>query len=66
MAATLLDGMRVRKAVRWISDSVENDESADLRSLIREAIALFDLSPIEGDNLYRFYEDILNAQEESE
>jgi hypothetical protein len=63
MAATVLNGMRVKKAVRWISDSFEIEESPDLRALIREAIARFDLSPLEGDNLYRFYEDIIGEQQ---
>lgn len=48
-------GERSRRAVRWISDSLQDSDSADLKKLINEAIFRFDLNPKESEDLIQFY-----------
>ncbi len=45
----------LRKAVKWISEKLQNDPEASLMKLIGEASFKFDLSPKDGQFLMNFY-----------
>ena len=55
MSTVLPQGESLRKAVKWVSESLASDTGADLFSLVNDAILRFDLSPKDGQFLYRFY-----------
>ncbi len=48
-------GDNVRKAVKWISEHLKEDDSRPLNALINSAILQFNLSPKESEELYHFY-----------
>ncbi|GAB4366484.1 MAG: hypothetical protein Kow0042_06420 [Calditrichia bacterium] len=47
----------LRRAVRWISEKLREEESSPRRKLIDEAIFRFDLSPGDAEFLYQFFQD---------
>ena len=61
MTTIMPEGTRVRNAVKCISDKIQIGDGGDIRSLIREAVNKFDLSPKETDYLYHFYREQLKS-----
>ena len=55
-------GENVRKAVKWISDHLKEDNPRPLNELINTATQQFNLSPKESEELYHFYR---NARDDS-
>ncbi len=51
----LPDGEEIRRAVKWVSGSLQEDPGRPLRKLVHEAIFKFDLSPMDAEFLIRFY-----------
>lgn len=49
------EGEDLRKAIKWISEQVQNDPSQSLKSLIEKASIIFDLSPLDEDFIFNFY-----------
>jgi hypothetical protein len=49
------EGENTRRAIRWISDRLREDASQPVMGLVHRAIAQFDLSPKEGQQLLEFY-----------
>ncbi len=49
------EGERSRRAVRWIAGKLLEDPQLQVMALVHEAIARFDLSPKEGEELIQFY-----------
>jgi len=58
-------GERTRRAVRWISDALQESESANLKALIQQAIFRFDLNPKESEELMQFYQRAQENQSKS-
>lgn len=54
------EGENARRAVRWISDRLLEDESLSAMRLVHEAIPQFDLTPKEGEELIAFYRATLS------
>jgi hypothetical protein len=52
-------GEKSRKAVRWISDSIQDSDSAHIKTLVHQAIFKFDLNPRESEALLQFYKHAL-------
>ena len=48
------DGEMIRKAVKWISDERQTDQSKKHQQLIEEAAIRFNLSPMEVEYLNNF------------
>jgi hypothetical protein len=48
------DGEMIRKAVKWISEERETDESKNHQQLIEAAALRFNLSPMEVEYLSNF------------
>ena len=51
------EGEDLRRAVRWISERLKDDEGAAIASLIREASFKFNLSPKDETFLFAFYKE---------
>ena len=57
MATIQPKGEKVRQAVRWISENLQEDEERPIYRLIQDASLRFTLSPKEEDFLRSFYEE---------
>lgn len=55
MHELLPEGDDLRRAVKWISDRLQDDPASPLGPLVSEATFKFDLSPKDGDFLLRFF-----------
>jgi hypothetical protein len=55
MAAIMPEGEAIRKAVKWISDNLQDDPNKSVQKLINEAVMRFDLSPKDAEFLTDFY-----------
>ena len=51
----LPEGELLRRAVRWISEELQEKKDANLAKLIDEACVKFDLSPTDSEFLIRFF-----------
>lgn len=51
----LPDGEDVRRAIKWVSVSLQVNPEQPVQPLVREAIFKFDLSPRDADFLIGFY-----------
>ena len=49
-------GEKVRQAVKWISENLQEDENKAVSKLIEEAGAQFNLSPKDEEFLRSFYQ----------
>lgn len=49
------EGENARRAVRWISDRLREDDSLPVMRFVHQAITKFDLTPKEGEELIAFY-----------
>jgi hypothetical protein len=47
----------VKKAIRWVSESLEENRTQPVDKLIQKAIFAFDLSPVDAEFLTRFFHD---------
>jgi hypothetical protein len=54
MTTILSDGEMIRKAVKWISDERQTDQSKKHQQMIEEAAIRFNLSPMEVEYLSNF------------
>lgn len=57
MATIQPKGEKVRQAVRWISENLQEDEKRPIYRLIQDASLRFTLSPKEENFLRSFYEE---------
>ena len=56
------EGEAIRKAVKWISDELQEDPNKSVKKLINNAVLRFDLSPKDAEFLTEFYrKDKTNA-----
>ncbi len=51
----LPDGEDLRRAVKWVSRNIQERPDSDVRTLVREAIFRFDLSPLDAEFLIGFF-----------
>ena len=57
MSTIMPQGESMRKAIKWISEQIQNNADSNISKLINEASDRFDLSPNEGSFLINFYKD---------
>ncbi len=55
MANVMPEGESLRKAVKWISEELNEDPEKSVQKLVNEAVTRFDLSPKDSDFLVSFY-----------
>jgi hypothetical protein len=57
MATIQPKGEKVRQAVKWISEELQEDEKKPIQKLIQQAALRFNLSPAEEEYLVAFYRE---------
>jgi len=57
MATLMPQGEDLRKAVKWISEERQSSPSKKLAKLVEEASVKFDLSPADGEILFKFFKE---------
>jgi hypothetical protein len=55
MATVMPEGENIQKAIKWISDSLEDSTTQPLHMLIEKAVFKFDLSPKDTEFLMGFF-----------
>ncbi len=55
MTTIMPEGDSIRKAVKWISDMLQEAPGKSVQKLVNEAVLRFDLSPKEALFLTEFY-----------
>jgi len=55
MNTIIPESQELKKAVKWISEQLKEDENQSKQSLINEAISRFDLNPKQSMFLLSFY-----------
>ncbi|MFQ5485685.1 MAG: hypothetical protein ACE5IR_13510 [bacterium] len=55
MSTILPEGASIRRAVKWISEQIQDNPGQNVQKFVNEAIAMFDLSPKDADFLVHFY-----------
>ncbi|MEN6319717.1 MAG: hypothetical protein ABFD82_13275 [Syntrophaceae bacterium] len=55
MSTIMPEGESIRKAVKWISDVLQEDPGKSVQKLVNEAVLRFDLSPKDAVFLTDFY-----------
>ncbi|MDO3379242.1 hypothetical protein [Geoalkalibacter halelectricus] len=56
-------GEELRRAVKWMSDHMEQQSDTPLHKLVDEAVFKFDLSPKDADFLIEFYHQALKKKD---
>ena len=59
-------GESLRRAVRFVSERLQEEDPPPLATLVNEATLRFDLKPNEGDYLIQFYRDVERRGKEGE
>ncbi len=57
MHTIIPDSEQLKRAVKWISEQLKEDENKSKQGLINEAISRFDLNPIQSMFLLSFYKN---------
>jgi hypothetical protein len=57
MATILPQGEDLRKAVKWISEERQSSPAKKLTKLVEAACVKFDLSPADGEFLFKFFKE---------
>jgi hypothetical protein len=57
MTTIMPQGEDLRKAVKWISEERQSSSSKKLAKLVEEASVKFDLSPADGEFLFKFFKE---------
>lgn len=55
MPTIMPEGEAIRKAVKWISNNLQDDPNKSVQKLVNEAVTRFDLSPKEAEFLTDFF-----------
>ncbi len=55
MTTIMPQGEDLRKAVKWISEERQSSPTKKLAKLVEEACVTFDLSPADGEFLFKFF-----------
>ena len=51
------EGEDIRKAIKWISDEKKYNPGQSSKQLVETASLKFDLSPLDADYLFKFYNE---------
>ena len=57
MPTIMPESEQLKRAVRWISEQLKEDENKSKQGLINEAISRFDLNPKQSMYLLSFYKN---------
>ena len=62
MSNILPEGEELHRAIKWISDHLQDDAGQPLQPLVQQAIFRFNLSPKDSEFLIDFYRKAKQAQ----
>ena len=57
MATVMPQGEAIRRAIKWVSERLQEEPETPLKKLVNQAVQRFDLSPKEAEFLDQFYSD---------
>jgi len=57
MTTIIPQGEDLRKAVKWISEERQSSPQKKMAKLVEEASVKFDLSPADGEFLFKFFRE---------
>jgi hypothetical protein len=57
MSTIMPQGEDLRRAVKWISEERQSRPQKKIAKLVEEASVKFDLSPADGEYLFKFFKD---------
>ena len=66
MSTLYPEGEAIRRAISWISEHLQENPEAPVMNLVHEAIAQFNLSPKEAEELLHFYRNARPGTRNSE
>ena len=55
MSTVLPEGEIIRRAIKWISEHLQENPNQSTQKLVSDAILRFDMSPKDAEFLTRFY-----------
>jgi hypothetical protein len=57
MAALMPEGEEIQKAIKWVSENLEEKREQSLQKLVEKAVFKFDLSPVDAEFLMSFFKN---------
>jgi len=63
MSNLLPEGEELHRAIKWISDNLQDNAQQPLQPLVQQAIFRFNLSPKDAEFLIDFYRKAKEAQQ---
>jgi len=63
MSHLLPEGEELHRAIKWISDNLQDNAQQPLQPLVQQAIFKFNLSPKDAEFLIDFYRKAKEAQQ---
>jgi hypothetical protein len=57
MAALMPEGEEIQKAIKWVSENLEEKREQSLQKLVEKAVFKFDLSPVDAEFLASFFKN---------
>lgn len=57
MTTIMPQGEDLRKAVKWVSEERQSEPQKKIAKLVEEASVRFDLSPADGEFLFKFFRE---------
>jgi hypothetical protein len=57
MATIMPEGEEIQKAIKWVSENLEEKREQSLQKLVEKAVFKFDLSPVDAEFLMSFFKN---------
>jgi hypothetical protein len=57
MATLMPEGEEIQKAIKWVSENLEEKQEQSLQKLVEKAVFKFDLSPVDAEFLMSFFKN---------
>jgi hypothetical protein len=57
MATIMPEGEEIQKAIKWVSENLEEKREQSLQKLVEKAVFKFDLSPVDAEFLVSFFKN---------
>ena len=55
MATIMPEGEEIQRAIKWVSENLEEKREQSLQKLVEKAVFKFDLSPVDAEFLASFF-----------
>jgi hypothetical protein len=57
MATIMPEGEEIQRAIKWVSQNLEEKKEQSLQKLVEKAVFKFDLSPVDTEFLMSFFKN---------